>query len=326
MHAHRLRDLNADGPFPRFTPAELMASGYPDHLHAFTWPGWRPLVDAAGRLYGPGSLCERGQPRPSTVWNVEPGHLTYGPITLTHPAVYRACDVAFFVELCELARVRCRDLLGLERGGRLHLISPDSLPAYASRTGHGAWRLYALRGDTCITQPLATLLARTLAGHAAVELTTLWTLNDPATATLPVWLRFGLAGYLADMGVHLNNFMAPYRQHGPVLLPPHEIDRILIEPPAADPVRDQSGFRQASYSAFVMAWWLVENEGGLVCLRELLSAVSAGTSLDSACRLVYGCDLAGLAARLDPTIRGEPIGSATQPRTPHQPPADWGET
>jgi hypothetical protein len=56
-HPHELARLRADATFPRFTAAELRSAGYPDHLHAYEWPGYEPPRDAAGETYGPRSLC-----------------------------------------------------------------------------------------------------------------------------------------------------------------------------------------------------------------------------------------------------------------------------
>lgn len=323
-HAHELADLTPQGPYPRFTPAELAASGYPDHMHAFFWPGWSPLRDAQGRAYGPGSLCEGGEPVARPDLTIEPAAITFGPFHLRHQPVYRPCDVMVAVELCDLARVRCRELLGVERAGTLTITSPDGFPAYQRRTGRGAWRLYALAGDSCVIQPVATLMARTLLGHALVEMTVEWELAGAAGGALPFWMRCGLAAYLADSGVHLNNFMAPLRSAGPVLLRPAAVDSILGAPPAADPGLDQALFRRASYSAFLMAWRLVEENGGFAPLRQLLARLDAGEDFAAACRKVYGLDPAALAARLDPVAAGEPIGAAVQPRQPHRPPGEAG--
>lgn len=323
-HAHELTDFTPEGPYPRFTPAELEASGYPDHMHAFFWPGWRPLRDAQGRAYGPGSLCDGGEPAARPDLAIEPAAITFGPFQLRHQPVYRPCDVMVAVELCDLARVRCRELLGVERAGTLTITSPDDFPAYQRRTGHGAWRLYALAGDSCVIQPVATLMARTLLGHALVEMTVEWELAGAAGGALPPWLRCGLASYLADSGVHLNNFMAPLRRAGPILLRPAAVDSILGAPPATDPALDQQLFRRASYAAFLMAWRLVEENGGFAPLRRLLARLAAGGDFAAACREAYGLTPAALAARLDPVAAGEPIGAAVQPRHPHKPPGEAG--
>ena len=324
VHPHHLADLTPAGPFPRFTPAQLAASGYPDHMHAFFWPGWQPPLAADGLPYGPGSLCQDGQVVPRDGLTADPGRLALPWLTLACSPDYAPCDLLLFVELCDWARHRARDLLGLAPDGQLRIVNPDNLAGYQARTGYGSWRLYRLDGDSCVVEPVPTLLARTLGGHAAVELTTRWTLDRATDDRLPLWLRQGLASYVADMGPHLANFMAPYRPQGSVLLPPAEIDAILAAPPDTSGARDQKRFRCASYSAFVMAWRLVEDHGGLPRLCEALAGVAGGESWARVCRQVYGVPPAELAARLDPVSGAEPIGAAVQPRQPHLPPPAGG--
>ena len=56
-HPGLMTPLTADCEFPRFTSQQLQASGYPDHMHAFYWPGWEPPRDADGVSYGPKTMC-----------------------------------------------------------------------------------------------------------------------------------------------------------------------------------------------------------------------------------------------------------------------------
>jgi hypothetical protein len=147
-----------------------------------------------------------------------------------------------------------------------------------------------------------------------------WTLGGTTRGELPLWLSHGLAAYIADDGVHLSNFMAPLRREGPVLMHPAEVAAVLGAPPDPDQVRDQKQYRRASYSAFLMTWHLVEDEGGLAKLRRLLDAVAGGKTFAASCRRVYGQSPEDLAARLDSVVRGEPIGTAVRPRQPNLPP------
>jgi len=320
VHSHLLADLTPDGPFPRFTPGLLRASGYPDHMHAFAWSGWEPPVDKDGLSYGPGSLCCNMAVVPRDGLTVEPGSIRYRSIELTFDPAVEVCAIMPFVEMCDLGRIRCRDLLGLEAGGTLRIENPDDLAAYQAATGYGPWRHYRLRGDDCLVQDISTLMARTLFGHAAVSLVTSWTLQSSVPGDLPPWLTHGLAAYLADEGVHLANYMVQFRAAGPVLLPPAETNAILAGTPDPDLAADRRLFRQATYSAFLMVWELVENRGGLADVRRLLADVSHGESLAAACRKVYDTGLEDLVAQLDPTGRDEPIGDAVQSRAPHGPP------
>jgi hypothetical protein len=114
--------------------------------------------------------------------------------------------------------------------------------------------------------------------------------------------------------------MAEFRSKGPVLLSPPDTERILVSDAQPDPWRDREMFRRASYSAFLMAWELVENQGGLAALREFLQAVRGGDDPDAAAARIWGMDLAELAQFLDPVQLGEPIGKAVESRSPHQEP------
>ncbi len=320
VHPNAMPDITVSGPYPRFTPAELEASGYPDHLHAFFWPTWRPLVGRDGRPYGPGSLCTRGRPTPGENFVVDQRTIAHGAFRFTYAPRFEPCEAVLTLELCEWARVRCRELLGLEARGTLAITDPDSLQLYQAATGYGPARLYKLQGDTCVIEPFWILAARTLLSHALAEMVAQWTLDGTTRGELPIWLSRGLSAYVADEGVHLNNFMAPLRREGPVLMRPAEIAAILSSPPDPDPQRDQALFRRASYSAFLMAWRLVENDGGLVKTRRLLEAVADGKTFAEACRRVYKSTPEQLAERLDPLARGEPIGAAVQQRQPNRPP------
>ena len=320
VHPDRMPPLTPDGPFPRFTAEQLRRSGYPDHLHAFSWSDWTVLRDVDDVPYGPGSLCRNLELVPQPDLKVEPGWIQYRHFTLEFNEQYPPCDLLPFLELCELGRVWCRDLLDLVAEDTLHIINPDNTQAYRSLTGLGTWRLYDLAGDTCRVQPIPVLIARTLIGHAAVSLVTRWTLQDRIGIDLPPWFEHGLASYLAEEGVHLNNYMAQFRPLGPVLLSPTEVDSILAAPPHPDLETDRRLFRQANYNAFLMVWHLVENNGGLGPLRALLADLAAGESLQTVCRKHYHVGLDALETRLDPLACGEPIGDAIEPRRPHQPP------
>jgi hypothetical protein len=289
-------------------------------MHAFTWPDWQPLTGPDGLPYGPGSLCLQKAilPRPSLA--VDSTAIRFDCFELEFNPAYQPCDLMPFVEVCDIGRHLCRDLLGLEAKGKLQMINPDNTPAYKEQTGFGTWRHYLLRGDHCILQPIPVLMARTLFGHVAVSLVTQWTLNQTCGTGLPPWLVHGLAAYVADEGVHLSNYMAEFRSQGPVLLPPQEIDAILGAQPHPDPNLDRRQFRQATYSAFLMVWDLVENNGGLEPLRKFLGGLARGESLEAGCKRIYHTNLVGLATRLDPVVKGEPIGEAVQPRKPHIPP------
>jgi hypothetical protein len=320
LHPNQMTPLTPDGPYPRFSAEQLHRSGYPDHMHAFTWSDWTPLRDDEGLPYGPGSLCRNFALVPQAGLQVAPGRIQYRQFDLVFHEDYKPCDLMLFVELCELGRVWCQDLLHLSPEDTLRIINPDKTQDYRTQTGLGTWHMFDLAGDTCIVQPIPVLNTRTLIGHAAVSLVTRWTLQDRIDSDLPPWLEYGLASYLADEGVHLNNYMAQFRPLGQVLLAPAAVDSILAAPPHPDLATDRQMFRRANYSAFLMVWQLVEHSGGLAPLRGLLADLVAGQSLEAACQKHYQVGLADLVARLDPLVCGEPLGDAVEPRKPHLPP------
>lgn len=327
-HAGLLTPLLSDTEFPRFTSAQLQSHGYPDHMHAFYWSVWSTAVDHDGRTYGPGSLCDKHEVLPREGLQVIPGHIVYGQFDLTFNSQYGDCDLILFPELLEMARIRCRDLLELERDGTLRIVNPDNSEAYQQLSGYGIHRTYKLMGDSVLVEPIPILTARTLIGHTAVELMTRWTLHGTVGEVLPPWLEHGLANYLADMGGHLVNFMGEFRHQGiEVLLRPSEVDAILSAPPNADPAVDRQQQRIALYSAFLMVWRLVEDNGGLDKMRRFLVGCASGTDpAEMSCK-IYGKDLQELAAWLHPVERGDPLGPVVEAppygsRRLHQTPGD----
>ena len=318
-HPASMPDLTVDGPFPRFTPEEIVASGYPDHMHAFYWKDWTPLADD-GVPYGPGVICDGFKFLDPEGLVLAEGSMGWGRFRIDHDPGWDACQIAPFLELCDYARVRVRDLLGLATTDTLAMVCADDLDSYLADSGYGNWRLFKLDGDTAILEPVPVLVARTLVGHAAVDLVTRWTLRENTGDSLPAWFEFGIAAYLADYGVHLANYMAFARQQGPVLMDVAAIDDALAAPPADDPETDRWNWRRARYCSFLMAWRLVEDNGGIAALRELLADVAGGRSFDSACRRVYDRDADRLAADLDPARLGEHFSEGYMPVNPARQP------
>lgn len=320
VHPSQLPPLSRDARFPRCSAADLAAGGFPDHQHAWNWPGWQPPVDAQGQPYGPGTLCQRRQliPRPDLVSN--PGSQRFGPWILVHNPGYQACDILTFMEVLDLARHQITNLLDLAPTDSLTIINPDNLKQFREAGGVGTWYLYRREGNRALIEPIGTLQGRTLDGHAAFMLAADWTLATNLPTPLPPWLHGGLVEYLAEDGANLISYMAEFRSHGPILYPPALVDAVLGGAPDRDPGRDRERYRKACYSAFLMAWELVENRGGLDALRDFLHQVKDGATLDDASRRVYGLDLAGLAQSLDPVQLGEPKGLSPEPRRPERQP------
>lgn len=319
-HANDLPRLKANGFFPRCSYAELEGIGFPDHMHAWNWRGWEPLRDENGQAYGPGSFCVKDviQKVPGLVSN--DSVQSYGHFAIHHSVGYSPCDMIYFLELLDMAGREIPPLLGLPLNGTLEVHNPDNIEIYRNSTGYDVWRLFKLDGDLAIVEPLPVLQARTLDGHALYALVTQWLLESNIPADLPPWLKFGLASYIAEDGVHLVNYMNQFRPMGPILFSPPLIDSLLRGSPNPSKEVDREMYRRATYSAFLMVWELVENQGGLDALRDLLDHLAGGAGLDEASRLVYGMGRQDLETMLDPVVLGEPIGKATQSRSPHQPP------
>jgi len=317
VHASELPELTRDGPYPRLTTEELAASGFPDHKHLYYQRGWEPLTDETGKAYGPGSIC-RGMiwlDREDVYGDAE--QMRVGLFKLEYNRGFRQCQMAPFLETCELALMDVAELLDLTATDTLHVINTNMADAYAARTSQGVWRMYKRAGDLCVIQPIPILVARTLVGHAAYDLVVGWVLDENGCRDLPHWLRQGLMAYVAELGVHLNNYMLQFRPRGDILLTPSEVDRLFAAPPIPHDTLDREMYRKARYAAFLMVWRLVEERGGMTSMRRFLTAVRDGRDADEACTEIYGADLAGLAASLDPTVLGEPQGEAIQARKPH---------
>ncbi len=321
-HPSQLTPLTAAREFPRCTPEELAAAGYPDPLHAFAWPGYEPPVDASGQTYGPRSLVRGQQVLPREGLEIGPDRIAYRGVVMTFAPGYQDWQMLPMIEMLDWARRDVAMLLGHDRPDTLRVINPDNLDHYRELTGHGFHRLHHWRADAVVIEPGPILLARGLAAHAARELVTRWLVDDLAGGhALPAWLVRGLAWYLAEDGTHFLNYLFMYRERMPVVLGPTDTEAVLAAAPHPDPETDKVQFRMAGYSAFLMVWELVEHRGGLAPVRAFLQRVGAGEDPDAVSQELWGHGLAELARELDATSRPEPVGAAVDPRTPHRPPA-----
>jgi hypothetical protein len=321
-HPAQLAPLERDGPFPRFTPAELASAGYPDHKHVYGYPGYQPPRDAAGHTYGIRSLASGTRLLPREGLEIAPGEIRYRRVHLSHDPAVPAAGIMPLVEVLDWGLREVSALLGQARPDTLHVINPVDLDDYRERTGYGFHRLYHRDGSRVVVEPAQVLFARGLALHGAFHLATVWEVEARVGGddVLPRWFTEGLASYVAEDGVHFLSYLRMYRAEGPVVLPPAEAEAILAGPPHPDPEIDKARYRKAGYSAFLMVWELVEHRGGLVRLLSFLDRVGAGEDLDAACRDLWGHDLADLAVDLDPTTRPEPVGEAIDARPVHRPP------
>jgi hypothetical protein len=320
-HPAQLAPLSVDGSFPRFTAEELASAGYPDHKHAFAYPGYEPPITADGETYGVYSLARGADLKPREGLVVAPGEIRYRAHHLSFDPELEAVGRMPLMEVLDWAEREVTALLGHARTDTLHVADPRDLDVYRERTGYEFHRLYWRDGDRAVVEPAQVLFARGLALHAAFHLQTVWQLEGWLGAgRLPRWFSEGLASYLAEDGVHYLSYLGMYRADGPVVLGPDETERILAAPPLADRELDKKRYRMASYSAYLMMWELVENRGGLGTLRTFLERVAAGEDGDRVASELYGHGLAELAAELDATARPEPVGDAIQPRSLNRPP------
>lgn len=319
-HGSELPPLTPDATFPRTTGRQLEVAGYPDHLHAHTWPDWEVLTDADGNTYGPFAHCKHKQVIKEEGLQIHPDQKRIGPWIIRHHPDYSPCDMIQFVELMDWAGHVVPGLLGLEIEGELEILNPDNVKHYQDLTGFGTWRFYDLAGDRCTMQPWPVLQKRTLEAHAAFMLATDWILSRNLGDALPPWLHQGIVEYVGDDGAHLLNYMAEFRADGDILMSAPLVDALLSAGLNPDPSADRENYRRACYSAFLLVWNLVENEGGLTALQDFLGSVRDGADVDETARRVYGMDLTDLAAYLDPTVTGEPVGAGTSRRVPHKQP------
>jgi hypothetical protein len=320
-HPAQLPALAPGVSYPRCTPADLAAAGYPDPFHAFLYPGYEPRRDADGATYGPRSLARGTAVLERDGLDIAPGRIAWRGVELTFAAGYEAHHMLPMVEMLDWARLDLAALLGHDRPETLRVVNPDNLDEYLAMTGHHFHRLYRLDGGDAIIEPAPVLFARGLAAHAAHQLVARWLLDDLAgEADLPAWLRHGLVYYLAEEGTEFLNYLAMYRPQQ-VIMPPAEAAAMLDGPPLADKEQDKVAYRTAGYAVFLMVWELAENRGGLDKVIDLVRRSGQGDDPDAVSRQLWGVGLADLAAQLDPLTRPEPVGGAVMPRQVQKPPS-----
>lgn len=319
-HSSQLPPLTIDATFPRCSDDDLNSAGFPDHMHTHWWPNWKVLKDDNGVTYGPGSLCDRKILLERDGLVTQPGLNSYGRFITRQNEAYKPCDLMLLLEYLDWADHVLPEMLGLVPEDTLTVISPDNVQSYKDVTGQDIWRLYKLKGNTCIIQTFGTLQSRTLDAHAVFMVVTDWLLRENLPVELPMWLHGGLIEYMSEDGAHLTNYMREFRHDGDILFSPAITSLILSQAPDSDLDRDRTMFRRASYSAFLMVWELVENRGGMKSMREFLVLVGEGVAMDKASKNVYGMTMDELATSLDPVIIGEPIGDNLQSRSPSRQP------
>lgn len=322
VHPALLAPLTPDSSFPRHSAAELAAAGYPNHKYVYAYPWFESFVDEDGLFYGPFSLAQRFTLLPRDGLLLLDGEIKYRHVHLRYEPSQNVFGILPMVEMLDWARRELALLLDHDLSDTLLIENPIDLADYVKRSGFDFHRLYRDTGESIIIEPVQTLMARGLLTHAAFHLTATRLIRSLAAGqALPAWLVEGLASYLSEDGCHFLGYLYNHRHEKPVIFTPSQTELVLSSPPNEDKMTDIYQYRVAGYSAFLMAWELVEHRGGLAPLRELLARAGRGEPIDEACQDLYGSDLAGLTADLDPTKRPEPVGKAVHPREPHKPPS-----
>jgi hypothetical protein len=308
-HPDQLTDLTDAVEFPRFSKSTLESTGYPDHMHRFFWSGYN--VEP-----GPGMFCQGAILKEVEGLEITETKISFAQTDIIFNPGFEPCQVIPALEFVEYALDRCEKVLNIKPVSNLHLIMPNNGQHYSEMTGYGTWRKFKLVGDNCIPMMISSVMI----AHTMVDMTTQWLLHG--CGEIPDWFANGLGAYIADMGPHFISYVAMYRPDGEILLTPMETDMQLYHDPLPDPGTDKKGFRIARYNAFIMVWNLVEYNGGLDALQELLAELSAGTDFNLACEKVYNMPLSGLLNKISPKKTGEPIGSNIVPVNTTKPPKE----
>ena len=311
-HPSEMIDLTDATDFPRFTKDELEQTGFPDHLHKFYWPGYD------GEL-GPGMFCKGQILQAVEGLEIQSDKISFGVTSIEFDPFFQPCQVLPALEFSQYALDRCEKVLGLKPESNIHFIKPDNPNHYTELTGYGVWRKFKLQGDTCT--PI--LSSSVMISHTVVDMITQWLLQS--YGQLPDWFTNGVGAYVADMGPHFISYVAQFRPEGSILRDPMSVDQVLYHDPIVDLETDRKVFRIARYNAFLMVWNLVEYNGGLDSLKQLLAETKSGTDFKSACEKVYQMPMTSLMNRINPVITGEPIGTNIVPRNTSKPPKENNE-
>jgi hypothetical protein len=208
--------------------------------------------------------------------------------------------IGHFLEICDLAWMDITTQLGYRPTDRINVFTPGNLESYYLVTGADFARTFVATSNMVVIQPVDVLFRRTLAGHAAYAGIGEAIIEMQTNGSAPVWLRTGLASYLAQEGFEHLSFMAEFRpQRESILIPPSQVIADLV------PFAERQTSRVARYNAFLMAWHLSERHG-FERVVQLLDQMGAGMSFAEAVQATYGVDEAALIAAIDPTVLGEP--------------------
>jgi hypothetical protein len=289
------------GLFWSWSDERLAHDGYPGSApEKYSSLEWGVLYDDEGIPYGPKSFFEGRE-------QLEHPHLEITETSMQsrwiRVSLSECCTVPLighFLEICDLAWMDVTTQLGYRPAERINVFTPDNLDDYYLMTGADFARTFVATSNMVVTQPVDVLFRRTLAGHVAYAGVGEAIIEMQTNGTAPVWLRTGLASYLAREGFEHLSFMAEFRpQRESILLPPSQVIADLV------PFAERQTARVARYNAFLMSWHLSEKYG-FDRIVQVLDQLGAGMTFAEAVQATYGVDEATLLAAIDPTVLGEP--------------------
>jgi hypothetical protein len=288
------------GLYWSWTPERLASDGYPGSTpEKYSSAEWGVLYDDEGVPYGPKSFYEGRNLLSHPYFELGDGWMQSRWVRV---ALSECCTdplIGHFLEICDLAWMDITTQLGYRPDHRINFFPPANLDSYYLITGADFARTFVATSNMVIVQPLDVLFRRTLAGHVAYAGIAEAVIEMQTNGTAPVWLRTGLASYLAQEGFEHLSFMAEFRPRRSVLLPPSQVIADLV------PLEEREIARVARYNAFLMVWHLSERHG-FDRVVALLDAMGAGMTFAEAVQATYGVDEATLLAAIDPTVLGEP--------------------
>ncbi len=288
---------------------QLADVGYPGYLDAYSSTGWGVLYDDEGVAYGPKSYFEGRTRLDHPYLTVNDEFVQSRWIRLYRSECCSEALLGHFLEIMDLAWKDVGERLGFTPTVMLSVYTPAEVEDYKRVAGVDVWITHLVSGPYILMQPVDVLFRRTLAGHAAYAAVAQALLDLQTHGRIPMWLREGIASYLAQEGFEHLSFMAEFRAAGqPVLMTPSEVESNVY------PLVDRRAGRIARYNAFLMVWHLSETYGW-DRVQALLAAVNAGAHFDDAVQAVYGMELTPWLALLDPTLNGEPT-TTLPPRNP----------
>ncbi len=287
------------GLYWSWSEERLEKEGYPGREDNYSSREWGVLYDEAGIAYGPRSYYEGRTRLEHPYLTVTDDYLESRWIRIYRSGCCTEALLGHYLEICDLAWKDLSEKLRFVPDTRLVIIPTKDLDEYQRWTAREFWVTNMVQGESIVMSPVDVLFRRTLAAHAAFGAVTKAILDLKCHGQIPMWLREGLASYLAEEGYEHLNFMQEFRAKRQILQHPEWVSQHIY------PLRDREEGRIARYNAFLMSWTLVE-ELGLTALQDALDLVEEGAHFESAVETVYGMRYDEWLHRLDPVLNGEP--------------------